>query len=78
MLEGAFHGNILCVENGRLIHKNDTLLPGLVHTQYCKLFTILFRQNIWLGILQNILAEIGFARTLALLNVHAKTHPNHE
>ena len=30
MLEGAFHGNILCVENGRLIHKNDTLLPGLL------------------------------------------------
>ena len=30
MLEGAFHGNFLCVENGRLIHKNDTLLPGLV------------------------------------------------
>ena len=31
MLDGVFHGNILCVENGRLIHKNDTLLPGLVH-----------------------------------------------
>ena len=36
----------------------------IVPTQYCKFVTIRFRQNFRFDFLQNILAEIGFGRTL--------------